>query len=676
MLLAPHERPRALIATACGVALVLVPASFADRFARHGWTVSFYVEHQGARVEMARSTEHRIAFPNEQRLLARYVQRWDFTRFGVPDRLPRLDVTLRARLLVPAGGRVLRVDSPDATAIRIDGRALGAGEVVGEGWHRLEVDWEGAFRPENRLELLWGMTPGTMEPVPREALVPLEGSWPPLRTAVWIGALLAALLLAWLLGRIATAPREDRGRRIGHLTTVLVLALALALRLFDYDVMPDYRENDDERFAIWNGYSILQDGTTRGLTLWWADYAAAGRGTIERAAYFERNYHLVTPYFEHPPLLHVLVGAAGHLGGAREYREVRLAHARLVPIALSGITLLLIIAIGRRVFPRGPAPWLGALLWAAIPWIALQTRVIKEEALLTPLALGACWFFLRWRDGGGRRGDLAGAAILAGLCPLAKVTGAAFLLSLAILIAAEKRLRDLALALVIGLAVASTLLLYGAAIDWDAFVFAQRLQTGRPVHFNIFPRFFDDPLINHNLVGRGWLLFLWIGALGGMFRRPRRDAALIGVPLVVYLAAIALGSGTWTFGWYITPVLPFLCLGAGRFLADLWEETDLVRGALFTFLLVFYTLNFVVDTGYARDPANWSELRRAVTLVLLAFLAPFALAHAFAWARSWGRAAMAAGLATLIVVGAIFVVRYDVYASRYRAFDRDVYFDR
>jgi 4-amino-4-deoxy-L-arabinose transferase-like glycosyltransferase len=676
MPLAPHERLRALIAAVSGVLVVLPFGALADRFARHGWTASWYVEHAGARIEIARSTEHRIVFPNEQRALARYVQHWDFVRLGVPDRLPVLDATLRARLRVPPGGRRLTVASSERTAIRVDGRSLREGELVGEGWHRLEIDWQGTFHAGTRFELLWGTSPGTMEPVPREALVPLEGSWPPLRIALWVGALIAAAWLSWQLVRIATAPLSHRGAQIAALATALLVALALGFRLFDYDVMPDYRENDDERFAIWNGYSLLQDGTTRGITLWWGEYLIAGVGRIERVPYFERTYHLVTPYFEHPPLLHLLVGAAGHLGGAREFREVRLMHARLVPIALSALTLVLLVAIGRRLFPRGPAPWLGGLLWSTIPWIAIQTRVIKEEALLTPLALGAFWCFLRWRDEGRRRSYLVSAALLSGLCPLAKVTGAAFLLALWILIAAEKRPRDLAIAIGIGLLMASMLFVYGAAIDWGTFVFAQRLQTSRPVHFNLFPRFFDDPLINHNLVGRGWLLFLWIAALGGMFRRSRRDAAVIGVPLVVYLAAIALGSGTWTFGWYITPVLPYLCLAAGCFLADLWKQPDLVRGALLTFLLVFYTLNFTIEPSYARNSASWAELRRLVSFVLFAFLAPFALAHASAWAKPLGRAAMVAGLTTLVVVGAIFVVRYDVYATTYRNFDRDAYFDR
>ncbi len=673
-----HERNRALFVAALGVSLVLALASMADRYARHGWTASFYVEHEGQSVEMARSTEHRVAFPNEQRPLARYIQRWDFARFGMPSSLPELDVTLRARIRVPEGGRIIDVRSPDTTSIAIDGRAIRERERIDAGWHRIDVIWRGDFRPTTSLELRWGDSSGALEAVPREALVPLDGSFPPLRMALWIFAFVAAMFMGWQCARIALAPNERaRNGRIATLATVLLVVLGVGYRTFDYDVMPDFRENDDERFAIWNGYSILEDGTTRGITMWWSDYLANSHGEIERPQYFDRAYHVVTPYFEHPPLMHVLVGAAGHLGGARDHLEVPLAHARIVPIALSALTLLLMIAIGRRLDPGGLSPWFGGLLWAALPWIALQTRVVKEESLLTTLAMGSVLAFLRWRDDGQRNRDLVWAAVLAGLCPFTKVTGAAFIIALLILVAAEGKARAFGVVLLSSFITASMLLVYGAVIDWDAFVFTQRLQSGRPVHFNIFLRFFDTPLINHNVIGRGWLLFLWLAAMTGLANRHRRDVAVLAVPLMTYFAAIALGSGTWTFGWYVTPLLPLLCIAAGRFVAELWRSPDLLRGGIFIFVLVFYSLNFALDPTYAKDIQHWTEIRRVVTVVLALSLAPLGLVQAFGRRfRGWARATIALGLVVVVMMGGYFIANYDVISSQYRDFDRDRYFDR
>jgi len=212
----------------------------------------------------------------------------------------------------------------------------------------------------------------------------------------------------------------------------------------------------------------------------------------------------------------------------------------------------------------------------------------------------------------------------------------------------------------IGALGASLLALYGASPGWDAFLIAQRLQTSRPVHFNIFLRFFDAPQINHSFVGRGWLLFLWLAAMAAFFSRARKDTAVLVVPLFTYLAAIGLGSGSWSFGWYITPILPLLCLGAGRFLADLWREPDLGRGAVLVLTLVFYSLNFATTETYffsaSTDP---EEPRPLVTAVLAAFLVPFGLSQAFGW-RAVGRVGLVASLLTMLIVSAVFIGGYEV----------------
>jgi 4-amino-4-deoxy-L-arabinose transferase-like glycosyltransferase len=679
-----RREPRATTSAALVALALLAVLASVDVLARTGWTASWYVDHEGARTELRRTTEHRLSFPNERRALSRYVTGWDFDRFGMPAALPSIDVTLRARLEVPEGGRHLVTRADGRTALRVDGAPYDARALVTPGVHDLEVDWQSGLDDAPRFALRWGPEADDLVDVPRLALTPADGAWPATRLALWaLGVPLAALIASLTFLAVARGGTARR-RSLAALATILVVGVGLGYRLYDYDVSPDFRENEDELFAMWNGYSLLTDGTTRGWTLWHGYYEAEGpeTGTIYQAHYFYRPFHLVTPYFEHPPLLHLLVGAAGWLGGARDYLEVSLSHARLVPIALSVVVMLLMIAIGRRLDRGSPAPWLGTLLYAGLPWIALQTRVVKEEALVTPLALGSVLAFLEWRDriaAGIAAADptirsraarwLVLAAGLAALATLAKVTGIAFSLALAVLVARVGRKRDVALVLGAAALALGALALYGWALGWDAFVFAQRLQTSRPVHFNIFLRFFDDPQINHNVVGRGWLLFLWLGAMATLFARRSRDTAVLAVPLFTYFVAIALGSGTWTYGWYVTPLLPFLCLAAGRFVADLWREPELGRGAAFVLTLVFYSLNFAVGEGYFLAPLDPHEPRLLVTAVLVAFLVPLGLAQAFGWTRV-GRVAVVAGLVTVLVVGGAFVGGYDVYFTSHHDFDR------
>ena len=656
---------------------VFAAAAACDGYVRHGYTVSWYAATpSGERIETTRTTEHRVVVPNDHRPMGRIVEGWDFRRLGVPVDLPPIDAILRARIRLPAEGRYLHVTSSGQTTIRIDGHTIDPDMRVSAGWHRIEIEWHSPIDPTTYFRLEWGPSLDANEPVPREALVPLGGAFPPMRTALWALALVLAVLAFGFVYRVVRATDAVRHRLIHVALVVSLVATGIGFRLIDYDVTPDWRDNDDERFACWNGYFLLTEGHPRALTTWPAEYVGLADITIH--PYFGRIFHLITPYFEHPPLMHLLVGAAGIAGGAREFREIRLGHARLVPIALVGISIWLMIAIGRRLERRRTAaPYFGALLYAILPWIVVQTRVIKEEDLLATLGLGTTYFYLRWRDDGRER-DLVIAAILAGLCPFTKVPGAAFVLALAVLVMRQAGWRTTMRQLAVSLPVAALWPLFGLVFGWRAFAFTQAVQTGRAVHFNIFLRFFDDPMINTFLVGRGWLIFLWLGMLGGVMRRSRELAIILGTPLIAYLAAIGLGSGDWTYGWYMVPMLPWLCLGAGFFLADTWQRPDLVRGGLVTFVLLFYTLNFAFSPEWIRSWLYHVQIRWLVTAVLALGWIPFALATAFRGLETrWlARLALIVMLATVTVQSALFVYRWDELQVVFGNFDRNRDFDR
>lgn len=655
---------------------VLGVAVAVDPLVRHGYTVSWYATSpSGERIETARTTEHRIVFPNDHRPMARIVEGWNFQRLGVPVDVPPIDATFRARIRFPAAGRYMHVTATGDSLVHIDGHAIDADDRVSGGFHLVEVDWHAPIEPSDYFRLEWGPSPTASEPVPREAIWLADGDFPATRIGLWIASLLFALGAFFVVHRVLTTEDDVRRRTIHVALVVALVCTGVGYRLLDYGVMPDWRDNDDERFACWNGYFLLTEGHPRALTIWPAEYVGVADITVH--PYFGRVFHLITPYFEHPPLMHLLVGTAGILGGAHEFREIRLSHARLVPIALCGISIALMIAIGRRLEKkRSMAPYLGALLYAVLPWIVIQTRVIKEESLLTPLSLGCMYFFLRWRDDKRAR-DLVVAAVLAGLCPLAKVPGAAFILTLAVLVMREAGPAALARVLAITVPIAALWPVYGAVFGWRAYSLTQTIQASRMVHFNIFLRFFDDAIINTILIGRGWLLFLWFGTLGGMLRRSRDFVITMGTPLIAYLTAIALGSGDWTYGWYLTPMLPWLCLGAGLFIADTWKSPDLVRGAFLTFVLLFYTLNFAFSPEWMRNWGFHNEIRWIVTTVLLLGWSPFALATAFPGpgTRNLARFAIVMILVVVVVQSWLFVFRWEEFQQIFGSFDRNRGFD-
>jgi hypothetical protein len=164
--------------------------------------------------------------------------------------------------------------------------------------------------------------------------------------------------------------------------------------------------------------------------------------------------------------------------------------------------------------------------------------------------------------------------------------------------------------------------------------------------------------------------------VGGV-RRNTRAELVLGVPLVAYMVAISLSSGSWTFGWYAMPLHALLCLGAGLFLADLWERPDLLRGALFMLLLVMYGFNFVAPMGWYASPAAWMPLRRYVAAFVIPALTPFALATLFPGraAHTLARGAIVLGLLLFVGLSLHFVAGYESFSEEFKNFDRNLGFN-
>ncbi len=670
------NRPAAVWGALAFVAVVAT-AVLVDGHLAHGVDATWRAEVDGEWRVVDHTVEHRAQFPNERRALSRYIQGWNFERDGIPAQLFPFRAQLRTTLTVPRSGYRLAVRGSNRVRVTLDGETLRSERTLEVGDHRLVVDWSGDFQ-RSGIRLGWELCRGeSCDEVPAKLFAP-DTRWPKSRVWLWVLMMLAALGLGAAFYRARAASLKGRVRILGGIALAGILVLGLGFRLYDYDVMPDFRENGDELFATWNGWQLLESGETRGWSLWAPIYG--GRVHHERLQYFGLDWAIIQPYFEHPPLTHVLVGAAAHLGGAEHYAHSKLKHTRLVPVLLCIPTLLLLFLVGRRVDPHGPAPWFGALLYAILPTIVLQTRVIKEEALLGTLSLGAVWCFLRWREHGKTRA-LVMCGVLAGMCALAKVTGAAYVLAvimLALALPREERLRATLIVATAGIATGGLFLLFGAVIDWSTFVYATEKQGTRPLHFNIFMRWFDVTLINHSVIGRGWILFLWLGTTAAHVGRSWKRSSYVAIPLLTYLGAITIGTGNWTFGWYIVPLYPWLCLGCGRFLAEAWRRPDLFKGTLIGVVLVLYTMNFAVEPAWMKQPNNWGELRWIVTGLTALLLAPWGLVqvwptHGF---QRFARGAMVCSLVLVTVICGRFVMNYETNYDLYRDFDRDVYFDR
>lgn len=662
---------RGLAAGLAVAAAVLAVGVTIDRlhFA-HGVSVEWRARVNGEVTTIAETVEHDPRFRNHHRALARYVAGWTVAEHGIPTERPPLDAVVRSAIrIAPGASRGITARSHEEVEISVDGRPLAPTDRVAPGWHRLEVHWSGSLSEANLLELQWE----NGDLVPRSVFHPLGGSWPASRSGFWVIVLVLAAAFAGLALR-AERP-ESRGLRRErwlHVVTLLVVVWGTGLRAWQYDTEPEPLENYDEYFNLWNGWSLLHDGTSRGWSAWPGAYSY--EVDREVLTFWGTDLTVVSPYFENPPLMHLLVGAVTHAFGTESYLDCRVEHGRLVSLALSALTIWLLVLVGRRLTPSGPAPWLGALLYATTPTIVIQTRIMKEEMLVVPLALGALYFFLRWRDGRATR-DLALAAVCAGLGVFAKIPAAMLVPGLAMLVFATGDVRAGARALVWGAGLGVILTL--AYMLWQgpaAFHAASGAQVhGRGLYFNIYPRYFDVFLIDWWMIGRGWLLFLWLAALSTLYTWPSAKRAVVAVPLAVYVAGLGVAAGNYTHGWYLLPVVAYLSLAGGDFLAQLWERPDLMRGALFGLLFVMYTLNLVFDPS--RLLAYDFPARPVIMGTVLFLLVPYCLVQI--WPDRFRATARTALLASgLFALGmcATVVVRWEVLGPVFRDIDRHVYF--
>ncbi len=667
-------RGRALLAACAAAGLVVLGGALVDRlhFA-YGLSAEWRAEVSGRTTTIARTVEHDPRFRNDHRALARYVAGWRVAEHGIPRERPPLDAYLRSRIRVPDGApRGLVARSAQSVELVVDGHPMDAERRLAPGWHLLEAHWTGRLSDSTFLELAWE----NGELVPRSVFHPMEGPLPPSRAGFWAIVLAFATLLGGLVGRAVVAGSAPlRHARWAMVATLLVVTTGVGLRAWQYDLEPEPLENYDEYFNLWNGWSLLEDGTSRGWSAWPSAYH--GEVDVELVAFWGTNLTVVSPYFENPPLMHLLVGAASHLAGTAHHLDCRVAHGRLVSLALSAITVWLLVLVGRRLTPSGPAPWLGALLYAATPSLVMQTRIMKEELVVLPLALGTLFFFLRWQKDGRRDRDLVLASICAGLGVFAKIPAAMLVPGLVMLVVAAGDVRAGLRATLIGGGLGAALLI-GFAL-WqgpDALFAASGAQvSGRGLFFNLYPRFFDVMQINGWMIGRGWMLFLWIAGAVTLYRWPAAHRATLVVPIALYLTAIGVGVGNNTLGWYPLPLVAYLSIAAGVFLADLWERPDLLRGTLFGLLFVMYTLNLVLDPALVASPAHQRMVRQAVMIAVLVLTVPYCLVQV--WPdrfRGLARATLGLSAATCLGVFVSVVARWEVIGPVFRDIDHHAYF--
>jgi hypothetical protein len=578
----------------------------------------------GERITVHERIDPRVDFAIPQRLDAAYLFHWDNARYGHPELMPPYDIDWTGILRVPRDGSYgFTVEAQGEVDLAIDDRPLRlqAGALTERplraGAHPIRVSYR---LPQGtaRIILRWRPPGGRVEVISDRFLFPDEASIAAAgrrRAAAWI-VLLFGLAPAAAMAMLARRPATPAARLAGALwderTRIalgLLLMLAAVLRFHDHALVPFHHETADEYQHAWEGWHLLQE---RVPAAWSTFPEVYPTDRTHDFRWFGDRYTVVRPYFDHPPLFSLLVGLSSTLGGARDYLSCTLPVMRIVPILLSLIGLLLLYRLARLYGAEERAALLAGLVYAVLPPIVLAHRLVKAESLLVLLFMGAILAAGRSGEEGSRRG-----AILAGLlCALSiwtKATGLAVCGTILILLLARRRRRDAAIVAAMTVAGAGLYLLYAFAYDFDLFLAVVKAQTtSKWVSLDAMLDLLEGKVVVQ-WFGRGWYLWLLLAAGVAAFRRERS----LLLPMVIYgILVVMTADHRVIFGWYRTPLLPFLCIAAGIYLHEMLREPDLFR--------TFPFAASAVATGFLYAlPEGVTATKGMTVLFALLAVAPF-----------------------------------------------------
>ncbi|HXE25230.1 MAG TPA: glycosyltransferase family 39 protein [Roseiarcus sp.] len=300
---------------------------------------------------------------------------------------------------------------------------------------------------------------------------------------------------------------------------------------------------------------------------------AAGRLelTFDEAYYSLWSRHLSFGYLDHPPMVALLIRASTALFGGSELG------VRALSLLCVGAMPALIAFIAWRLFGSREKAALAALLWIAMPLVAIGAAFVSPDAPLTVFwTLGLAALVELWRTGKTRWLIALGVAL--GLALQSKFTAAFFPAGVALALAATPSLRRflrspaLFAALAIALLIVMPFVAWNAAHGWATFV----KQLGRAGPSGFAPYYLAEflvsqiglinPLVVAALIPAVWAIPWRAPALPGSRDEARRLLASTIAPAAAYFLLHSLHDrvqGNW-----LAPLYPAVAILAADWVGE------------------------------------------------------------------------------------------------------------
>lgn len=349
----------------------------------------------------------------------------------------------------------------------------------------------------------------------------------------------------------------------------LVFTLSILLRLFRMEYLP-FQSDFDEAAFIFAGQSILDLGYPVSISAFTENY----NFIYKKMVIFDKDHNIkrpdtfVAPWFDHPPLLPLLIGSWVKLFGYNFPSIVPSLIYRIPMVAFSSITLLLVFLLSNYFF--GFYPGLFSLfLIGFTPSIAIFQRLVVGENLYLPLLLISFYLLLKNQE------KILIPILLTVLAGLAKVTGIITIPILTYFLLWKKKYKKAIIYATVSLILFFFIyFLYGYFLDWGQFLkilnaqsFARFVGWKTPTFIFSHPGFgtLSIPDIDKVvMLDSGYYLIMILGFLSLITKDKNDIRPLIFTTFSLLLLMWITSSEGIVLGWYKLPFFIFLSITAGR----------------------------------------------------------------------------------------------------------------
>lgn len=373
-------------------------------------------------------------------------------------------------------------------------------------------------------------------------------------------------------------------------TVVSILVLSLILHLHNYSQYPQRGASSDEYTYSFMGLSLLNNGIPSS----WSNFTPYNAVKHYDLTINHLYFWIVEPYFDHPPLHGLLVGAWAMLNGENTFEKVQLSTIRLVPITLSVITTFLIFLLGKSQFGYQTGIW-AMLIYATSTIMVMNTRMVFAENLLSPLFLGALYMYGQIKKSMSTNTAIL-LGVLSGLAFWTKEAGAIIFVTLFFLFLHDRQ--KFKPILIVSCIMALSVLLYVAyGMHYNAEVFWQILtiQSTRLIGPDSLHLLMTKPVIVNKVFYDGWYILGFIALFFTM--TDTKKYKLIAIPALLYLLSQVIAiNREGESGWYMIVMYPFFALSIGSLAQEYLGKKNLFITLMSLFVGLSYILNIFEPT--------------------------------------------------------------------------------